>query len=85
MPTYDYRCLKCAREFEVYQGIKEAPLKTCPKCKGKIQRQIGSGAGFIFKGSGFYATDYRKGAASPTAGSKPAEPKKDAAKEKTKD
>jgi len=59
MPTYDYLCAKCG-QFEVFQSIKDKPLTVCPKCKGrKLKRQIGSGAGIIFKGGGFYETDYR--------------------------
>ena len=60
MPTYDYKCLDCANAFEVFQNMKDAPLKTCPKCGGKVKRLIGKGAGLIFEGSGFYATDYKK-------------------------
>jgi putative FmdB family regulatory protein len=60
MPTYEYRCRKCKKRFERYQRMTEAPLKTCIYCKGRTERLIGAGAGFIFKGSGFYATDYRK-------------------------
>ncbi len=59
MPTYDYRCLECEFEFEVFQGINDARLTECPTCKGKVKRLIGAGAGLIFKGSGFYITDYR--------------------------
>ena len=59
MPTYEYACLKCGYEFEQYQSIKDEPLKRCPKCKGKVVKKISSGAGLIFKGSGFYITDYR--------------------------
>ncbi len=59
MPTYEYECEKCGNKFEVFQNIKEDPIKKCPKCKGRVQRLIGAGAGIIFKGSGFYATDYR--------------------------
>lgn len=59
MPTYEYECEKCGNKFEVFQNIKETPIKKCPKCKGQVQRLIGAGAGIIFKGSGFYATDYR--------------------------
>ena len=59
MPTYEYRCNKCQHQFEVVQKISADPLKSCPKCRGKVKRLIGSGAGVIFKGSGFYATDYR--------------------------
>ncbi|UCG35424.1 MAG: zinc ribbon domain-containing protein [Candidatus Omnitrophota bacterium] len=62
MPTYEYECNKCGETFEVFQGINEAPLKKCTKCNGKVKRLIGAGAGLIFKGSGFYITDYnRKG------------------------
>ena len=59
MPTYEYDCQRCGHHFEQFQRITEQPLKRCPKCKGKVQRRIGTGAGIIFKGSGFYATDYR--------------------------
>lgn len=61
MPTYEYECGKCKKTFEVFQSMKDEPLKTCPdkKCKGKVRRLIGTGAGLIFKGSGFYITDYR--------------------------
>jgi putative FmdB family regulatory protein len=59
MPTYEYRCKKCSHRFEVFQSIKDAPKKTCPKCKGRVERLIGAGAGLLFKGSGFYITDYR--------------------------
>lgn len=62
MPTYDYQCTKCNHIFEAFQKINDLPLEACPKCKGKLRRLIGSGAGIIFKGPGFYATDYRKGA-----------------------
>ena len=60
MPTYDYRCTECAHEFEAFQQISEDPLSTCPECDGLLKRLIGAGAGFLFKGSGFYTTDYRK-------------------------
>lgn len=67
MPTYDYQCTKCRKSFEYFQSMKDAPLAKCPKdaCrqktwgKGKVQRMLGTGAGLIFKGSGFYITDYR--------------------------
>lgn len=59
MPTYEYECQKCHHHFEQFQGIKDEPIKRCPKCKGKTKRLIGTGAGIIFKGSGFYLTDYR--------------------------
>ena len=67
MPTYEYTCQKCGQHFEIFQSIADAPLKQCPKdqCgqkrwgKGRVKRQISSGAGLLFKGSGFYITDYR--------------------------
>jgi putative FmdB family regulatory protein len=60
MPTYEYECQKCGHRFELFQSIKDAPKKTCPECKGRVKRLLGTGAGLIFKGSGFYSTDYRK-------------------------
>lgn len=60
MPTYEYICNACGHEFEKFQSIMAAPVKDCPTCgKKKAQRKISVGAGFIFKGSGFYETDYR--------------------------
>jgi putative FmdB family regulatory protein len=60
MPTYDYRCNACSHEFEEFQSIKADALTTCPKCqKESLERLIGPGAALIFKGSGFYLTDYR--------------------------
>ena len=60
MPTYDYRCDACGHELEIFQSIKESPKRKCPECgKLKLQRVIGPGAAIIFKGSGFYETDYR--------------------------
>jgi putative FmdB family regulatory protein len=60
MPTYDYVCDACQHEFEIYQSIKEEAKRQCPKCKRlKLRRLIGPGAAIMFKGSGFYKTDYR--------------------------
>jgi len=59
MPTYEYECKKCKHTFDVFQNMTAKPLKKCPVCKGKVRRLIGRGAGIIFKGSGFYQTDYR--------------------------
>ena len=59
MPTYEYECRKCKHRFEAFQRISAEPLKECPECKGKLRRLLGTGAGIIFKGSGFYSTDYR--------------------------
>ncbi len=59
MPTYEYECAKCGLEFERFQRMSEEPLKRCPKCRGAVRRKISAGAGLLFKGSGFYITDYR--------------------------
>jgi putative FmdB family regulatory protein len=60
MPTYEYACSKCGHEFEQFQSIKDEPLKKCPNCrKNSARRKIGGGGGLLFKGSGFYITDYR--------------------------
>ena len=59
MPTYEYKCLACDNRFERFQGITAPAIKECPECSGKVKRLIGAGAGLIFKGSGFYITDYR--------------------------
>lgn len=59
MPTYEYECEKCEITFEKFQSMKDDPIKKCPECDGTVRRLIGAGAGFIFKGSGFYITDYR--------------------------
>jgi len=59
MPTYDYECMSCGIHFEQFQSIKDKPLGKCPTCNGEVKRLISSGAGFIFKGSGFYQTDYK--------------------------
>jgi putative FmdB family regulatory protein len=91
MPTYEYKCEACGYEFERFQSITAEPIKRCPECgKAKVKRLIGTGAGMIFKGSGFYITDYRsesynnaakadKGGSSSSGESKPAgETKSDA-------
>jgi putative FmdB family regulatory protein len=68
MPTYHYRCRNCSHEFDEFQRISDDPLLICPSCQDKaLKRIIGSGAGFIFKGSGFYLTDYKKSNSSPTS------------------
>ena len=67
MPTYEYECEKCRKTFDFFQSMKDDALKTCPQArckmkkwgKGKVRRLVGTGAGLIFKGSGFYITDYR--------------------------
>jgi putative FmdB family regulatory protein len=76
MPTYDYVCDGCGHAFELFQSMTEPVKKTCPKCKKKkLRRLIGAGGAIVFKGSGFYKTDYRsdsykKGAAADSGGGK---------------
>ena len=69
MPTYEYVCEKCGKKFELFQRMTEDPIKVCPdkKCKGHVKRLIGEGAGIIFKGHGFYCTEY-KSSSTPPAG-----------------
>jgi putative FmdB family regulatory protein len=79
MPTYEYECRKCQHHHEAFQSITAKPLTKCPKCSGRLKRMLGTGSGFIFKGGGFYITDYRsknyqegkKKDESASAGSKP--------------
>jgi len=59
MPTYEYKCTKCKNVFEFFHSMTAEPLKICPECGGELKRMIGMGAGPIFKGSGFYQTDYK--------------------------
>ena len=82
MPTYEYACQKCGYEFEQFQSMRDEPLKKCPKCKKQsLKRLVGGGAGLIFKGTGFYITDYKKKSGTPDAmPSKPAAPSAPAAK-----
>ena len=65
MPTYEYKCLNCDHSFEIFQSMNAEPVKVCPNCGGKVKRLIGTGAGTIFKGSGFYQTDYKKPQGTP--------------------
>ncbi len=59
MPTYEYRCNTCSHEFEEFHSITADPIKICPECEGEVERLISAGNGLIFKGSGFYITDYK--------------------------
>ena len=59
MPTYEYQCVKCKKRHEASQSITAKPLTKCQKCGGRLKRLISRGSGFLFKGSGFYITDYR--------------------------
>jgi putative FmdB family regulatory protein len=63
MPTYDYKCRKCGTVFELFQKMSDPPEATCPKCGGKAERQLSGGHGIVFKGSGFYETDYKRAGA----------------------
>ncbi|RLS52593.1 MAG: zinc ribbon domain-containing protein [Planctomycetota bacterium] len=80
MPTYDYKCKKCDHVWDEFQSIKAPPTRKCPACKKLgAERQISTGAGILFKGSGFYLTDYRsdsykKAAAADSSSSAPAKP-----------
>jgi putative FmdB family regulatory protein len=90
MPTYDYRCNACGVRFELFQSMTEAHKKKCPECgKNKLERLIGPGAGFIFKGAGFYETDYRsssyeEGAKAEASGGSNATPASDGASSESK-
>jgi putative FmdB family regulatory protein len=69
MPTYEYACQKCGHEFEQFQSMLDEPLKKCPKCKkAALKRLVGGGAGLIFKGTGFYITDYKNKSGKPEGG-----------------
>ncbi len=88
MPIYEYRCLQCGRDFELFQSVGADP-GPCPYCQGTVRR-IYSSIGVIFKGSGFYSTDNRKaptdeGAPKDAAGDRPSTPPKGAASEATKE
>jgi putative FmdB family regulatory protein len=81
MPTYEYRCKNCKFEFEEFQSIASEPLHVCPKCNGNVERKISGGSGLIFKGSGFYITDYKN---NKLANDKPTTKSKEIDKPKTK-
>lgn len=83
MPTYEYECRSCQHQFELFQAITAKPVTRCPKChKEQVRRLIGRGAGVIFKGTGFYQTDYRSESyRKQSAAEKPATADKPAAKE----
>ena len=89
MPTYDYKCDKCGHEFETYQSMKDEKLTKCPSCgENTLKRLIGTGSGLIFKGSGFYLTDYKNKPAettvSPTTKKDPAKTESTPAAETSK-
>ncbi len=88
MPTYEYQCDACGAEFELFQSITAKPIRKCPECgKLRVRRLIGAGAGIIFKGSGFYQTDYRSDSYRKDAKKEKSTPtpSKDSAKDSPKD
>ena len=79
MPTYQYKCVHCGHDFEIVQSMSENRLKKCPQCRqSKLQRLIGSGSGIIFKGTGFYETDYKRKSppSKDSKGDSPSKPEK---------
>lgn len=85
MPTYDYICLSCGHNFEMFQKMTEKHLSICPECGGNVKRLIGAGAGPLFKGSGFYQTDYKKSSINSKQKSEPKTSTTTNATEKKKD
>ena len=83
MPTYEYECSKCG-VFECFQSMSDQPLDRCPTCRSKVRRLIGTGAGIIFKGSGFYQTDYKKTSHASHAADKGGEKKTESTKADSK-
>ncbi len=79
MPTYEYECLSCGNHFDAFQKMSDAHLDKCVQCKGSVRRVVSGGSGLIFKGSGFYITDYAKGKVNKTE-STPAKKKSTTAK-----
>ncbi len=65
MPTYDYLCISCTHQFEHFQSMSDDPLTECPICGSKVRRLVSGGSGLIFKGSGFYITDYKNSKKDP--------------------
>jgi putative FmdB family regulatory protein len=85
MPTYDYRCTACGHRFERFESINDGGSKACPKCsKKRAKRMLGTGAGLIFKGAGFYTTDYKKPSSGEGSGSSEGAEKKSEPKDKKK-
>jgi putative FmdB family regulatory protein len=82
MPTYNYKCKDCEHQFSEFQKMSDDPVKDCPQCEGEVKRIISGGSGMIFKGTGFYLTDYGK---SGTPKGKESTPTKSIIKEGTKD
>ena len=80
MPTYEYECNKCKHRFDLFQTMSAELLKKCPECGGKVTRLLGTGSGVIFKGSGFYQTDYKNKSSSGGAKESCDKPKSDGCK-----
>ncbi len=80
MPTYEYECSSCGHAFEAFQSITAEPIRKCPECGRKVQRLISAGSGIIFRGSGFYTTDYRSKEYKEQARKETEAPKKDGEK-----
>lgn len=85
MPTYDYKCTKCEDSFEFFQKMTDAPIENCPNCGGKLKRMIGTGMTPIFKGSGFYETDYKKNSAKGNGNNRKSNDNSDTSKTKSSD
>jgi len=86
MPTYDYICVDCSHEFEEFQKMSDPVIEKCPQCNGTVKRKISGGAGLLFKGNGFYITDYKKSAGNKEEkGDKPTKKENSESKEKPKE
>jgi len=84
MPTYDYFCKKCDKTYEFFQSMSDSPIEKCSKCNSKLRRLVSGGTGLIFKGSGFYLTDYTKNKSNESKLSNEKQTKKKTTKEKKK-
>ena len=84
MPTYDYFCNKCDKTYEFFQSMSDAPIKNCSVCNAKLRRLVSGGTGLIFKGSGFYLTDYAKNNSENSGESNKKNSKKKPSKKKSK-
>jgi putative FmdB family regulatory protein len=85
MPTYEYRCLSCDYYFEKFQSVNDEPVKVCPKCGGEVRKLISTGAGLIFRGSGFYITDYKRNGNSSGGNGKASESSDSSSKSKSQE
>jgi putative FmdB family regulatory protein len=83
LPTYTYKCTKCNIQFDTFQSIADSPLESCPSCHGKLRRVITGGSGLIFKGSGFYITDYARKSDNASSNKSPVKKSKNKIKPKS--